>query len=167
ILAAAMQAECDGDIFNQAIAAMLQPNDQAATLLSQLNVQACTDVTGFGLLGHLNELCLASSCAARINLKAIPLLPGVKELALKNIKSSLYSQNRKLFAAQQWPESITQQAHFDVLFDPQTSGGLLAGIPAAEYAKLDDSFHQQFYTIGEVVADDGSLPQIRIEATLD
>ena len=167
ILAAAMQAECDGDIFNQAIATMLQANDQAATLLSQLNVQACTDVTGFGLLGHLNELCLASSCAASINLKTIPLLPGVEELALKNIKSSLYSQNRQLFEAQQWPESITRQAHFKVLFDPQTSGGLLAGIPAAEYAGLDNGFHQQFYTIGEVVVAEDSMPRIRIESVLD
>jgi len=162
ILAAAMQAECDGDIFSQAISSMLQPNKQAAKRLNQLNVQACTDVTGFGLLGHLNELCLASSCAASINLNAIPLLPGVEELALKNINSSLYTQNRKAFATQQWPNAITQQACFDVLFDPQTSGGLLAGIPAAEYAKLDDSFHQQFYTIGEVVSANNSLPRIRI-----
>ena len=165
ILAAAMQAECDGDIFNQAITSMLQANDQAAKRLSKLNVQACTDVTGFGLLGHLNELCLASSCAASINLNAIPLLPGVEALALKNIKSSLYSQNRKALETQQWPDSITRQARFNVLFDPQTSGGLLAGIPAAEYTELDDNFHQQFYTIGEVVADNGSLPRIRIEGS--
>ena len=162
ILAAAMQAECDGDTFNQAISSMLQPNKQAAKRLNQLNVQACTDVTGFGLLGHLNELCLASSCAASINLNAIPLLPGVEELALKNIKSSLNTQNRKAFTAQQWPDTITQQACFNVLFDPQTSGGLLAGIPAAEYAELGDSFHQQFYTIGEVVSANNSLPRIRI-----
>lgn len=166
ILAAAMQAECDGEVFNQAITSMLQPNEQPANLLSQLNVQACTDVTGFGLLGHLNELCQASSCAASINLNAIPLLLGVEELVVQNIKSSLYSQNRKALEAQQWPDAITRQARFNVLFDPQTSGGLLAGIPATEYVELDNSFHQQFYTIGEVVVDDGSLPRIRIETVL-
>ena len=163
ILAAAMQAKCDGEIFNQAINSMLQPNDQAATILSKLNVKACTDVTGFGLLGHLHELCLASSCAANLNLNAIPLLPGAEALALKNIKSSLYSQNRKALETLKWPDSITQQARFNLLFDPQTSGGLLAGIPAEDYAKLDKHFHQQFYTIGEVVAVDNSEPRIRIE----
>ena len=163
ILAAAMQAECDGEVFNQALTSMLKPNDQAAMILSELNVQACTDVTGFGLLGHLQELCLASNCAASLNLNTIPLLPGAEALASKNIKSSLYSQNRKTLESMQWPDSITRQARFNLLFDPQTSGGLLAGIPAENYAKLDEHFHQQFYTIGEVVANDDSLPQIRIE----
>ena len=70
ILAAAMQDLCDGATFNQAIASMLLANEQAAMTLSKLNVKACTDVTGFGLLGHLQELCLASACAASLNLNA-------------------------------------------------------------------------------------------------
>ncbi len=152
ILAAAMQDKCDGVIFNQAIHSMLQANDQAARVLSKLNVKACTDVTGFGLLGHLHELCLASACSASLNLNVIPCLPGAEALAQKNIKSSLYSQNLKTFEAMQWPEAITQQSRFNLLFDPQTSGGLLAGIPAKTYIELDKSFHQQFYTIGEVLA---------------
>ncbi len=162
ILAAAMQAKCDGAIFNQAITSMLQPNDHAALLLSELNIKACTDVTGFGLLGHLNELCLASSCAASINLNAIPLLPGTEALAMQNIKSSLYSQNRKALDMLDWPDAVTQKARFKALFDPQTSGGLLAGIPTKDYDNLGDYFHQQFYTIGEVIATDDSLPRIRI-----
>ncbi len=163
ILAAAMQNECDGDIFNQAMISMLQPNDQAAMMLSQLNVKACTDVTGFGLLGHLNELCLASNCAVSLNLNAIPLLLGVEALAEKNIKSSLYSQNRKVFEMMEWPDSIIQQVRFNLLFDPQTSGGLLAGIPAKHFDELDDGFYRQFCIIGEVVALDDSIVRIRIE----
>lgn len=161
ILAATMQDNCAGSVFNQAIASMLQANDQAAKTLSKLNVKACTDVTGFGLLGHLQELCQASDCAARLNLNAIPLLPGAEALALKGIKSSLYTQNRKAIGLQEWPVSITQQPRFNLLFDPQTSGGLLAGIPAKDYENLDVSFHRQFYTIGEV---DDSVAQIQIEA---
>ncbi|MEE9336694.1 MAG: selenide, water dikinase SelD [Methylococcaceae bacterium] len=163
ILAAAMQAECDGDIFNQAMISMLQPNDQAAMMLSQLKVKACTDVTGFGLLGHLNELCLASNCAVSLNLNAIPILPGVEALAEKNFKSSLYSQNRKVFEMMEWPDFITQQVRFKLLFDPQTSGGLLAGIPAQHFDELDDDFYRQFSIIGEVVALDDSIARIRIE----
>jgi selenide,water dikinase len=56
ILAGAMQDHCTGSVFNQALDTMMQVNDQAAKTLSILNVKACTDVTGFGLLGHLQEL---------------------------------------------------------------------------------------------------------------
>ena len=162
ILAAAMQDQCEGKVFNQAITSMLQANDQAAKALSKLNVKACTDVTGFGLLGHLQELCLASSCAARLKINAIPLLSGAEELSRKGIKSSLYAQNRKAIEAKEWPDSITQQARFNLLFDPQTSGGLLAGIAAKEYDNLDADFHQQFYTIGEVTALDEALARIQL-----
>jgi selenide,water dikinase len=163
ILAAAMQAECDGAIFNQTIASMLKPNYHAATTLSQLNVKACTDVTGFGLLGHLNELCLASNCAASLNINAIPLLPGTEELILQGIKSSLYSQNYNVFKTVECSDSIVQQARFSALFDPQTSGGLLAGIATEHYAELEEDFHRQFYTIGEVIAHDDSPVRIQIE----
>ena len=97
------------------------------------------------------------------DLGAIPLLAGAEALARKNIKSSLYSQNRLALAAQHWPDSITRQARFDLLFDPQTSGGLLAGIPAADYKNLSANFHQQFYTIGEVLGGDDL--SVRIEIT--
>jgi len=163
ILAAAMQAKCDGDVFNQAMTSMLQSNDHTAMMLSQLNVKACTDVTGFGLLGHLNELCLASNCAASLNLNAIQLLPSVETLAENNIKSSLYSQNRKVFEMMEWPDSITQQVRFNLLFDPQTSGGLLAGIPAKHFDEFEDNFYRQFCIIGEVVALESSVERIRIE----
>lgn len=163
ILAAAMQAKCDGDIFNQAMTSMLQSNDQTAIMLSQLNVKACTDITGFGLLEHLNELCLASNCAASLNLNAIPILPGLETLAEKNIRSSLYSQNRKVFEMMEWPDSITQQVRFNLLFDPQTSGGLLAGISAKHFDELEDDFYRQFCIIGEVLTLDDSLTRIRIE----
>ncbi|RLA25832.1 MAG: selenide, water dikinase SelD [Gammaproteobacteria bacterium] len=162
ILAAAMQDKCAGSVFNQAISSMLQANNQAAKTLSQLNVKACTDVTGFGLLGHLQELCLASACAASLDFSAIPLLPGAEQLAIKGIKSSLYTQNRQVIEATGWPDTITRQAGFDLLFDPQTSGGLLAGIPAKEYDRLDNDFHQQFYTIGKVTGFDETLARIQL-----
>jgi len=163
ILAAAMQAQCDGMVFNQAIDSMLQANDQAAKLLSELNVQACTDVTGFGLLGHLYELCQASDCAATLDLSAIPVLAGAEALAVQNIKSSLYNQNRQALNVIEWEDAMMQNPRFKLLFDPQTSGGLLAGISAARYAELDESFHQQFYTIGEVTEFSSAVSQIKIQ----
>jgi len=161
ILAAAMQNQCDGKTYNAALESMLKANDHAARLLSKLDVKSCTDVTGFGLAGHLQELCLASSCTARLQLNTIPLLPGVEPLAEKKIKSSLYSQNKKTMAAIKADKSICSSAKFDLLFDPQTSGGLLAGIPAETYKKLDSKFHQSFFTIGEVCQIDE--PQVLIQ----
>ena len=163
ILAAAMQGQCDGLVFNHAIETMLQANDQAAEILSSLNVLACTDVTGFGLLGHLFELCQASACAATLDVNAIPILPGAEAYAVRNLKSSLYAQNRQALQALKWDNALTRDPRFDLLFDPQTSGGLLAGIPAADYPDLDEPFHQHFITIGEVRAFDPLLPQIKIE----
>jgi len=162
ILVASMQDQCAGEIFNLAQKSMLQSNEPGANLLSELGVQACTDVTGFGLLGHLYELCHASSCAAKLNLKAIPYLAGVEEIASKGIHSSLYSQNYSALKHINWPDEISQQAKFKLLFDPQTSGGLLAGISADKYSQLNDSFHQQFYTIGEVVQFESMETQIVI-----
>ena len=90
-------------------------------------------------------------------------MPGAEKLILQGIKSSLYSQNYNVFETVECPGSITQQARFNVLFDPQTSGGLLAGISAKHYVELEDDFHRQFYTIGEVIAHDDSSVRIRIE----
>ena len=133
--------------------------------MSELDVQACTDVTGFGLLVHLYELCQASACASTIKLNAIPLLAGAEALAEKNIRSTLYTQNRQTLEAITWDENVIQNPRFDLLFDPQTSGGLLAGIPAKNYNELDESFHRLFYTIGEVTHLNDSLAQIKLDAS--
>ena len=151
ILAAAMQNRCDGSVYQHAISKMLQSNQAAAQTLSNLNVVACTDVTGFGLYGHLLEMCLASNCRARIDLHHIPTLTGAKTLAEQQIRSSLYPQNLALSSVPVWPEALRQKPVFDLLFDPQTSGGLLAAIPDTNYPAQDTPFHQQFYTIGEVL----------------
>ncbi len=163
ILAAAMQARCKSDYFNRAIDTLLQANDHAAQQLSQLQVKACTDVSGFGLLGHLHEMCVASGCNVRLNLNAVPLLAGAEILSSEQIKSTLYRQNRMRFNTMAWADEITRHPRFPLLFDPQTSGGLLAGVPEKIYSTLDQAFHQQFYTIGEVSEYDKKVSYIQIE----
>ncbi len=164
ILAAAMQNRCDGDSYVQAIDIMLESNQKAAELLAQLGVKACTDVTGFGLYGHLLEMCQASACRARIDLGQLPLIANAKQFAEQKIHSSLYRQNLKLAGSPIWPADIQQNPLFSLLFDPQTSGGLLAGVPQDNYPAEDDSFHQQFFTIGEVLPAADNSVNILIEA---
>ncbi len=162
ILAAAMQTKCSGQVHRQAIELMLQANDKTNEYLNQAGITACTDVTGFGLLGHLLEMCQASHCSALLNLDAIPVLPGAEELVKAGIKSSLYSQNRALFESMQWPETIRHTPRFKLLFDPQTSGGLLAAVPGSIYPELNDDFHMHFQTIGEVIDTDSSFSEIKL-----
>ncbi len=166
ILAAAMQNRVAGESYQQAIDIMLQSNQTAAMLLANLGVKACTDVTGFGLYGHLLEMCLASACRARIFLDKLPLIANVEQLAAQNIHSSLYRQNLKLASPPSvWPADIMKNPLFSILFDPQTSGGLLAGVAEKDYPPADDVFHQQFHTIGEVLADDKNPVKITLETT--
>lgn len=82
-----------------------------------------TDVTGFGLLGHLLGICEASKLGAELRLDAIPYLPGAAALSAQRVRSSLFAEN-----AAQLPEISTGGVQ-DLLFDPQTAGGLLAALP--------------------------------------
>ena len=83
---------------------------------------ACTDVTGFGLAGHLLEMLRASDVAAVLWPDQLPALPGALQLASEGVESTLAPQNRRLLPG------IGANAQTALLLDPQTSGGLLAGI---------------------------------------
>lgn len=134
ILAAEMaRARLPGLILGEAVAAchavMRHPLGPAAAILSPV-AHAMTDVTGFGLAGHLLEILKASGCAAEVSLDAMPLLPGAEALAAAGYASSLAPQNR---AATNWHivDPISPNAARRALLDdPQTSGPLLAAIPA-------------------------------------
>ena len=121
ILAAAMRGEAGATTLQAAIASMTTTNAAAAAILRSHSVTACTEITGFGLGGHLSEMLHASKTAAEIDLAAIPALPGARELAAAGIASSLAPANRAAL-------DITTELGLDLLVDPQTSGGLLAGV---------------------------------------
>jgi selenide,water dikinase len=113
-----------------AVAAMTTLNRDAALVLRELGpgaVSSCTDITGFGLAGHACEMAQASGVTLEIETDAIPLLPDVLDLALRNRPGGM-ATNQQYFGTR-----VARQAHVDpqldgVLFDPQTSGGLLAAI---------------------------------------
>lgn len=129
LFAAAMRARAKAEWIEQALLAMRQSNRRAADILIAHGASAMTDVTGFGLAGHLGEMLAASGAAARIDLAAVPLYPGVLDLARAGIASTLLPEN---LAAARLIQSQADEATRAVLFDPQTSGGLLAGVAAAK-----------------------------------
>lgn len=161
LFAADMQRQAKGRWIEQAIESMLQSNRVAADCLKQHGATACTDVTGFGLAGHLLEMMAASQVGVELKLSAIALLPGVSDTLQQGIVSSLHERNRQsaINALQVHPVQTTTP--LQILFDPQTSGGLLASIPAEQTAACLDSLRYLGYSqsrcIGTVTSDRESL----------
>ncbi|MBW4560469.1 MAG: selenide, water dikinase SelD [Mojavia pulchra JT2-VF2] len=128
LFAADMRRQAKGRWIDRAVESMLLSNQAAADCLLQHGVTACTDVTGFGLLGHLMEMVQASGVAVELQLDAIPILEGARETIQQGIFSSLHPDN--LQAANYIHNLVSVQSHpnYPLLFDPQTSGGLLASL---------------------------------------
>ncbi len=127
------------DVLAGAVAAMTTLNRESADRLHALGdgVHAVTDVTGFGLVGHLHELALASGCSARLDLAAIPLLGGVRDLAALGFVPGGSRRNREAAAVYSAFRSGHDVILATIACDAQTSGGLLAAIaPGLDVAAL-------------------------------
>ncbi|HEY9807107.1 MAG TPA: selenide, water dikinase SelD, partial [Candidatus Obscuribacterales bacterium] len=166
LFAADMQRRAKGRWIDQAVESMLQSNQAAAQCLMQHQASACTDITGFGLLGHLYEMVQASQVAVELNLEAIPLLPGASTVVAQGIVSSLQPQNlRAALKVQNWSQ-ISDRPEAALLFDPQTSGGLLAAIPAERasdcVSALQALGYRQSRAIAQVVPAHPTLEPITI-----
>lgn len=115
---------------------MAQLNKGAAEAMLKVGVSACTDVTGFGLLGHLTEMLNASKVSAQINLGEIPLITGARESAQKGaIPAGTHNNYRYLRKMVDW-ERVTSQEDRMLLCDAQTSGGLLIAVSPEKADRL-------------------------------
>lgn len=128
VMAAEMAGRARGEWVEAALSRMCQSQGPAARLLAEAH--AMTDVTGFGLLGHLRNICRASGVGARLDLSEIRLMPGALTLSEQGIRSTIYPDNRA--ALPDLPKTPVN----DLLFDPQTAGGLLAAVPGDAQAVL-------------------------------
>ena len=131
ILTTAAKAELlDGETYRALVEQMAALNRAAALAAAPLDPSACTDITGFGLLGHLRELAEASGRTAEVWAGRVPLLPRALELARDGIIPAGAYRNREFAGADVAAEGV-DRAVLDCLYDPQTSGGLLFSIPEA------------------------------------
>jgi len=130
LFAADMRHEAKGRWINAAIDSMLQSNRAAAETLLSHGATSCTDITGFGLLGHLIEMVRPSEVDVELWLDDIPILDGAADTVALGIMSSLQPQNVRLRRAIRNLEEAAKDARYPLLFDPQTAGGLLASVPA-------------------------------------
>ena len=143
-----------------AVASMLALNRDASGAARGVGVTACTDITGFGLLGHGSEMATKSGARLRISAGAVPLLPGALGYAERGLLPGGLGRNREHFASE---GGVTvapgvPPAVESLLWDPQTSGGLLIALPAALAGALRSAFDivgRPLWEIGEVVAGDG------------
>lgn len=130
-------------------------NSTPARLMLAEGVHACTDVTGFGLLGHISQLAQNSEVCLRINPALIPLLPRVEELARQGLCPGGVGRNRDFYSACVTIDGNVPADIQDILYDPQTSGGLIIVLAADRAAQLIARLHQEGVgeaaIIGEVV----------------
>jgi selenide,water dikinase len=137
-----LQAQRDGrapaGALAAAVASMKTLNGQAAEALRPFSPSAVTDVTGFGLLGHVHELAARSGVRAELDAAALPALPGALELAAAGVRTGGDRRNRE-FAAPH-VESTADEPVEALAYDPQTAGGLLVSLPATKGVVLEAAF---------------------------
>jgi selenide,water dikinase len=151
LFAAEMRAKAKGRWIDAAIQSMLVSNQQAAQCLQRYGATACTDLTGFGIVGHLIEMTKASGVDATLNIEAIPLLDGALETVKAGILSSLQPQNLRLRRAIHNIEQVSKHPAYALLFDPQTAGGLLAGVPREQVNACIEQLHRLGYSKAAVI----------------
>ena len=176
LFAALMKSRAYGPDVASAIHSMLLSNRLASTILRQHDSRAMTDITGFGLLGHLQNLLRGLNAAqiapdselsapgAELLLDQIPLMTGALELSRQGCKSSLYTQNCQVFGVTAI-DAQCDRAAVDLLVDPQTSGGLLALVPAASAGACVRALIEAGYAAASVIGTVTDSGAIRICAS--
>jgi selenide,water dikinase len=153
------------DSVEDAVRSMRQLNRSAMEILERFDVHAATDVSGFGLLGHLREMCHASDVGARLLASAPELLPGAFELAAAGVYPGGTTRNRESVEPEtKWMGDVDPPLRV-LLCDAQTSGGLLAAVPAGAGERVVAELSAAGYAaseIGEVIEPAGA----RIEVDL-
>ncbi|MHA7854462.1 selenide, water dikinase SelD [Marinobacter shengliensis] len=162
LFAAHARLAAKGRWIDAALASMVQSNKAAAECLLRHGARACTDVTGFGLLGHLVEMTRPSGVDAELDLTAIPILPGAEETVAAGILSSLQPANVRLRRGIRDQGDWVNHPRYPLIFDPQTAGGLLASVPAAVaeacVRELKGLGYPHTAIIGRVLAQDENGP---------
>jgi selenide,water dikinase len=145
------------ELVQKATRLMASLNRDAARIMGNFHVSACTDVTGFGLLGHLAEMVEGSGAGARIHVHEVPIITGALEFATMGLIPAGAHNNRSFRESMiDISESVPRELA-DVLFDPQTSGGLLISVNQNEADSLVNALQEggvvDACVIGEVVGD--------------
>ncbi len=159
------QGKTPADILAQAVQTMATLNRAASEAMMKVGVNACTDVTGFGLLGHLRSMVRGSGVSARVHFDQVPVLPGAWDLLAQGIvPGGTYRNLQSVEDSVQWSDNLTEEQRL-LLCDAQTSGGMLISVSAdkllALLAELERAGVSVRSVVGEVTA--GQPGKIQVE----
>jgi len=154
-----------GRWLDEALDCMRLSNQQASAICRSMGATACTDVTGFGLLGHAHQMAQASRQRVAIWMNQVPALSGALEFFEQGLHSSLQPANERRVAA--WAiDQALPKAYLQLGLDPQTAGGLLASVPAGQAAACVLALRHAGYTqaaiVGEVLAPQAGAPLLQV-----
>jgi selenide,water dikinase len=152
----------DPPAMDEAIRWMTMLSRDAARVMSDVGVSAATDITGYGLIGHLLEVCVGSRVGAEIRASAVPVLEGARQYLARGFRPAGTTRNAEAFRNR--VDVRVDESEFTLMCDAQTSGGLLISVPPARLPAIEQEFRQSglFYaTIGTVTEHSGSITLIR------
>ena len=168
LFAAHARLAAKGRWIDAALTSMVVSNRLGAKCLREFGATACTDLTGFGLLGHLVEMTRPSGVDAELVMSALPLLDGAEECVAAGIVSSLQGANVRLRRALRNQEAFVKHPRYPLIFDPQTAGGLLASVPADRVEECMVELRKLGYihtvAIGRIMAQGDALEPIILKA---
>ncbi len=167
LFAAHARHAAKGRWIDAALQSMVLSNQVGAKILHHHGATACTDLTGFGLLGHLVEMTRPSGVDAELNMSTLPLLDGAVECVQAGIVSSLQPANVRLRHALRNAAEFVNDPRYPLLFDPQTAGGLLASVPAAQAAACVQDLQAAGYVhtaiIGSITAQGKAIEPVLLK----
>ena len=166
LLAADMRSKAKNSWIQAALTEMLVSNLAASQIFLSMNATSCTDITGFGLAGHLVEMIEASKSNIEIFLDKVPALKGAPECMENGIYSSLHNSNKESEIVITNRDVFRNNKLYELLFDPQTAGGLLASVSAEKATETLKLIHEAGYReaqiIGRVASGSSPLPTIKL-----
>jgi selenide, water dikinase len=151
ITTALKKRKASRDSVKATVASMIALNKTASGIMRLFPVHACSDVTGFGLLGHAQEMASGSGVTIVLEARRLPLLPGARRLAEHGYLTGGCRRNRDYLKDKTAVDPTVPEGLVDVAFDPQTSGGLLIAVPGGRASELVAELHSNGIVAATIV----------------
>jgi selenide,water dikinase len=164
IIATALKGQmASEEAVQKIVESMITLNKTASEQMKKFGAHACTDITGFSFIGHALEMAIASQVGMVIQSKTIPIFPEAMDYAkLGLVPGGAYS-NRQFFSCKVEVQSNVHELLSDILYDPQTSGGLLISLPSSEAEKLVDALKKEGHVYSSIVGEVVEEPPGKIQ----
>jgi selenide,water dikinase len=145
------------EAMDECIAILTMLNKTAAEIIGHFQINAVTDVTGFGLAGHCFEMALASNVRLEVNLDDVPLMRESLAMYEKGMRTGMNSPNRQMVEKHMLFKKDLPPWHQEIVYDPQTSGGLLVAVPRGESEKLLEALRSGGVKWAEIIGNVNAL----------